>query len=101
MIPDPTTPDGLQRLVIGPLGSALSIPPGYSTSSGMWVSSEGVNAATFEWGAALRAAYGTQRIPRTRDVLNEKLSYWSDNGAVYFQSWWDAHCDRHCNSTCE
>lgn len=99
VITDPTVTGGSPRLVIGPLGTALSIPPGYSTSAGVWTSPEGINAATFEWGAALQHAYGTRRIPLTRDVLNSKLSYWSDNGAVYFQSWWDAHCDRHCNAT--
>ena len=26
-------------------------------------------------------------------------SFWTDNGAVYFQSWWDRACNRHCNDT--
>ena len=98
VIHDPTS-SGALRLVIGPLGTAQSIPVGYTSSAGIWASSEGINAATFEWGAALRTAYGTRRIPVSRDVLNDKLSYWSDNGATYFQSWWDTHCNRHCNAS--
>jgi hypothetical protein len=86
VVSDPTLTSGASsRLVIGPLGTATSLPPRYTTSAGIWASSDGINAATFEWGAALQAAYGTRRLPLSRDVLNDKLSYWSDNGAVYFQ----------------
>ncbi len=69
------------------MGTVASVPAGYQSSAGLWASNAGINAATYEWGAALVSAYNTTRIPKTRDVLNEKLSFWTDNGAVYFQSW--------------
>ena len=41
-------------------------------------------------------AYSTKRLPLSHDVVNRKLSFWTDNGAVYFQSYWDDVCNRNC-----
>ncbi len=88
-----------QRLVLGPYSTIEAVPAGFASEVGLFASSGGVSQATLQWGAALQVAYGTQRLPTSRDVLNGKLSYWSDNGATLFQSYWDHHCPtRNCSA---
>ena len=97
VVADPTGGAGL-RFVMGPygvyalihaliqlhghIGTVQSVPSGYTSSYGIVFSNQGINAATSDWGALLVDAYNTSRIPPSRDVLNGKLSFWTDNGAV-------------------
>ena len=94
-----TAPLGEPRLAAGLYSSITSIPAGFSSRYAIFASTSGVSAATFEYGAVMQRAYGTQRLPLSRDLLNRKLSYWSDNGATLFQSFWDVHCPtRNCTA---
>jgi hypothetical protein len=90
---------GAPRLAAGLYSSIEAIPAGFSSRYAIFASASGVSAATLEYGAAMQRAYGTQRLPLSRDLLNRKLSYWSDNGATLFQSFWDRHCPtRNCTA---
>lgn len=54
-------------------------------------STSGITDVTYAYGSAMRRLYGTQRmagLPASAasaeaDPLQYKLSYWSDNGAMY------------------
>lgn len=95
---DPTRPSA-QRLSAGLYSTITSVPPAFESRYAIFPSAHGVSAAALEWGAAWQRVYGTQRIPTSQDVLNKKLSYWSDNGATLFQSYWDRHCPtRNCSA---
>ena len=99
---DPALPSGAPRLVAGLYSTILSVPPGHTARVVVAPGAQGVSAATLAWGALLQAAYGTKRLPLSRDVLNAKISYWSDNGATLFQSYWDAHCPtRNCSAVAD
>ena len=90
------------RLLWGPRGSIPSIPAGYNSSVILSLSMDGINAAAQQWGSHMTQAYGTRRIPREhkRSLSRQKVSYFSDNGAVYFQSWWDRACPtRNCTAS--
>ena len=87
------------RLVAGLYSTITSVPPGHASRVVLAPGAAGVSATTLAWGALLQAAYATTRLPTSRDVLNGKLSYWSDNGATLFQSFWDKHCPtRNCSA---
>ena len=81
----------LQWLSGGPQGKPNTLPPGFSYSFALVPSEEGVGAATYAFGAVLRAAQGTTRMASSpaslssalEDVGTSYLSYWSDNGAYY------------------
>lgn len=90
------TPTG-PRTSWGLQGPVSAVPVGFRTSVGLFAGA-GVAATTYAWGALMTGAYSTARLPLSRDVLNEKLSFWSDNGAVYFQSYWDGVCKRNCSA---
>lgn len=88
------------RTGFGLASTVVDVPPGYATSVGFFAG-EGVTATTYyAYGAAMRARYGTKRLvgpgAMPRAALTEKVSYWTDNGAVHFQSWWDRACKRNC-----
>jgi hypothetical protein len=85
------------RVSWGLAGSVAAVPAGFATSVGLFAGA-GISATTYAWGELMTRAYSTARLPLARDVLNEKLSFWSDNGAVYFQSYWDDVCKRNCTA---
>lgn len=87
------------RLLWGPRGSIPVLEEGYNSSVLLVGDRGGVTAAASRWGKILRNAYGLQRISKDhpRAVSRKKVSYFSDNGAVYFQSFWDRACPtRNC-----
>jgi hypothetical protein len=84
-----------RRLSWGLAGSVAASPAGFQTSVGLFAGT-GISETTYAWGRIMTAAYATRRLPLSRDVLNGKLSFWTDNGAVYFQSYWDDVCKRNC-----
>jgi hypothetical protein len=86
------------RWVFGTMGTVVDIEPGFAVSVGLWGSTAGINDATFAWGAVMRRAYGTERMPPAQDLMVSKLSAYTDNGAVYFQGYWDMVCPtRNCS----
>lgn len=90
------SPSG-SRVSWGVRGSVTAVPAGFATAVGLFAG-VGVSATTYAWGAIMTGAYATRRLPLARDTLNAKISYWSDNGAVYFQSYWDDVCKRNCTA---
>ena len=68
----------IKRLSWGLQGSSVIVPGGFTTSFGL-LSGKGITETTYEWGKLMTSAYQTKRLPLSRDVLNAKLSYWSDN----------------------
>ena len=101
VVQDPSSPaaGSSGRLVAGLYSTITSIPAGQASRVVLAAGSRGVSATTLAWGALLQVAYRTTRLPTSRDVLNGKLSYWSDNGATLFQSYWDSHCPtRNCTA---
>ena len=87
----------IHRVSWGLKGSASNVPGGFTTSFGMFPG-QGIVETTYAWGQLMTSAFQTKRLPLSRDVLNAKLSYWSDNGAIYFQSYWDDVCKRNCTA---
>ena len=94
---DPVTHDSL--FSAGLYSTVTSIPANFSSRYAIWASPNGVSAAALEWGAEMQRIYKTERLPTSRDIINSKLSYWSDNGATLFQAYWDQHCPtRNCTA---
>ena len=99
VIGNPVLSNAPSNLVYGTYGTVTSVPAGYTLTIGLWGSNDGINTATYEWGNMLMSAYNTTRIPTSRDISNSKLSYFSDNGANLFQSFWDNTCPtRNCTA---
>lgn len=89
-----------KRTGFGLASTVIDVPPGYRTSVGVFAGS-GITQTAYAWGALMQQRYGTQRLVGSanlpRSALTEKVSYFTDNGAVHFQSWWDTHCPgRNC-----
>lgn len=103
-----TAPDG-RTVLLGPLGAfheqALAVPkraedaeqglragwhgdldrvPAGFTSELVLLAAPGPRAALEAWGALLRSRHGTVRRGRYADELVGRLSYWTDNGGVYY-----------------
>ncbi len=72
-------------------GDLEQVPAGFATEIAVWAA-EGPRRALGDWAAALRRRHGTQRPSRYADDLLAKLSYWTDNGAVYYYRT-EAGCD--------
>lgn len=97
--PDPANVHAPPRLAAGIYSSVTSVPAGFSSRYAIWPSYGGVSEAALTWGAQMQRVYNTQRLPTSRDVVNGKLSYFSDNGATLFQAYWDVHCPtRNCTA---
>lgn len=97
VLPDPLT--GQRTFTVGLASTILSVPSGYTLSVGFYATSQGYTTGVGAWGQLMQQLYATSRIVNpARDALTRKLSYWSDNGAVYFQGWWDEYCpSRNCS----
>jgi hypothetical protein len=64
-------------------GDLTEVPPGFATELALWAA-DSPRTALAEWGELLLQRHGTQRLSRYADDLLGKLSYWTDNGAVYY-----------------
>ncbi len=64
-------------------GDLDRVPAGFATELAV-LAAPGPRAALERWGALLLARHGTRRPGRYADELLGKLSYWTDNGAVYY-----------------
>jgi hypothetical protein len=72
--------DGVQ---CGWHGDLRGVPTGFATELAVWAGPS-PRAALEAWTAFLRRRYATQRPSRYADAGVGKLSYWTDNGAVYY-----------------
>jgi hypothetical protein len=72
-------------------GDLREVPAGFATEVAIWAG-DGPRALLDAWAQLLRRRHGTQRPSRYADDLLGKLSYWTDNGAVYYYRT-EADCD--------
>ncbi len=64
-------------------GDLAEVAAGFATELAVWAAAS-PRQALEQWGALLQRRHGTQRPSRYADDLVGKLSYWTDNGAVYY-----------------
>jgi len=64
-------------------GDLEEIPAGFASELAVWAAPS-PRAAIDAWGALLRRRHATRRRGRYADDGVAKLSYWTDNGAVYY-----------------
>ena len=68
-------------LAFGILGSATSVPEGFSVDVALTYNAKGLTAAVKAHGASLLKTYGTERVD---DYTTSYLGYSTDNGAYYY-----------------
>jgi hypothetical protein len=64
-------------------GDLSEVPAGFSSEMGL-LAADSPRAALARWGALLQRRAGTTRPTRYADSGVGRLSYWTDNGAVYY-----------------
>jgi hypothetical protein len=80
----PRGPDApAHGLLCGWHGDLDQAPAGFATELGLFAA-DTPGAALEAFGAELRARHGTVRRGRYGDALMGRLSYWTDNGGVYY-----------------
>jgi len=72
-------------------GDLREVPAGFATEVAIWAG-DGPRALLDAWAQLLCRRHGTQRPSRYADDLLGKLSYWTDNGSVYYYRT-EAGCD--------
>jgi len=75
--------DGSEGVRLGWHGDLDRVPAGFATELGLFAG-PGVRALLEAWGALLQARAGTRRRGRYADPVVGSLSYWTDNGSVYY-----------------
>ncbi len=76
-------------------GDLDDVDEGFAAELGIFTGSS-ASEVFQQWGAAIRAAAGTQRPAADADPLLTHLSYWTDNGAAY---WYRTEPDRDLQTT--
>ena len=80
----PAGEDGREAgVAIGWHGDLDEVPRGFATELAL-LAGEAPRALLEEWGALLQRRAGTRRRGRYDDALVGGLSYWTDNGSVYY-----------------
>lgn len=74
---------GAEPVRAGWHGDLARVPAGFATEM-MLLAASGPREALDAWGAILMRRAGTRRPPRHADPFLAHLSYWTDNGAVYY-----------------
>jgi hypothetical protein len=64
-------------------GDLAEVPAGFATELAIWAG-DGPREVLDAWAALLRQRHGTQRATRYADAGVGMLSYWTDNGSVYY-----------------
>jgi len=64
-------------------GDLTAVPAGFATELAVWAA-HSPRAALATWAAYVLRLHNTQRPSRYADALLGQLSYWTDNGAVYY-----------------
>ncbi len=72
-------------------GDLHEVPAGFATEVAIWAG-DGPRVLLDAWAQLLCRRHGTQRPSRYADDLLGKLSYWTDNGSVYYYRT-EAGCD--------
>ncbi|CAF1685380.1 unnamed protein product, partial [Adineta ricciae] len=68
----------------GFLGSIRSIPMNSTNSLIIYYSSQGINHLLDQWGKTMQKVYKKTNEYRSKDVTNNYLGYYTDNGAYYY-----------------
>jgi hypothetical protein len=76
------------RLVAGVQGYVVNVDAGYVQRVAVTQSDAGIAAAVQRFGSVLRREWNTSRMAGDPNV--ERLTYWTDNGAVYDCDFWNA-----------
>ena len=71
-----------KAVTFGVQGLVEELPPAFSQEV-LLVGREGIAATQMAWGATLRQRSNTSRLTLDEDILNSKVTYWTDNGAYY------------------
>jgi hypothetical protein len=73
-------------LAAGVQGEIASLPPRFTSKWLLVGSATGINDAVMAYGGALKAAApgGGRKLQKEEDALRNLPSFWSDNGAIYF-----------------
>ena len=83
IVPPPDASAAAAGVRCGWHGDLAEIPAGFRTELAVWAADR-PRAALEAWAALLRRRHATQRRSRYADDLVGRLSYWTDNGAVYY-----------------
>jgi hypothetical protein len=75
--------DGAEGVRLGWHGDLARVPAGFASELALFAG-DGVRELLEAWGALLQARAGTRRRGRYADPVVGSLSYWTDNGAVYY-----------------
>jgi len=77
-------------LAAGVQGEIERLPPRFTSKWLLSGSATGINDAMMAYGAALKDAApgGGKKLQRELDPLRNLITYWSDNGAFYFDGYW-------------
>ena len=86
------------QLSAGVQGLAVALPPRFCVSVWLAGSQSGLSDAMMHYGEALRSAADLRRVPRDLDATRNLLSYWSDNGAFYYDGYWPKFFDAATNT---
>ena len=79
----PRTPEDTSSVRCGWHGDLAEVPAGFASELAVWAA-PGPRAAFEAWCGHLLRRHGTRRPTRYRDDGVGKLSYWTDNGSVYY-----------------
>eukprot|EP00035_Acanthoeca_spectabilis_P033311 m.22938 g.22938 ORF g.22938 m.22938 type:complete len:1111 (+) comp5887_c0_seq1:65-3397(+) len=86
--PSPPTPPGVNTAwTFGVSGEVASVPAGFTQTSVIVYSLDGLTAAVDSFGTTLRAGYNTTKKD-DEDVFLATLSLWTDNGAATLGAGW-------------
>lgn len=77
----PGTPRSQGIWSFGVSGEVESVPSGFSASTIVRLSTDGINSVVDGWGAAMRRAYNTTKLA-DEDIFLAALSLFTDNGAT-------------------
>ena len=69
----------------GVQGYVEELPAGF-TSAVVLIGRQGIAATQMAWGEAVRRYAGTTRLTLDKDILNSKVTYWTDNGGYVEES---------------
>ena len=65
----------------GVQGYVEALPPAFSQAV-VLLGRKGISATQMAWGETVRRHAGTKRLTLDKDVLNSKVTYWTDNASA-------------------
>jgi len=74
---------GYSRVAFGVQGYVEELPASFDHRV-VLVGRPGIAAATMAWGQVVRRRANTTRLNLDQDILNRKVTYWTDNGAYFW-----------------